>query len=166
MNKFLGIGILGALAYGAYRLFGMKQISDKVVTHLVKPRVHKVDLRGIVLRTEINIENPTRFRMAITKPVITLTSQGKYITSTSPEQKRIEIQPMGTSMIDTIEIVIPWTAIAGYASDIIAKIPELTEAFKKKDVGAFSKALAIPLEVKYSLYANGIFYQAEPQKIL
>jgi hypothetical protein len=166
MNKFLGIGILGVLALGAYKLFGMKQISDKVVTHLVKPRVHKVDLRGIVMRTEISIDNPTRFRMNITKPVITLTSDGKYITSTRPEQKSTEIKPMDTSTIDTIEIVIPWTAIAGYASDILTKIPELTEAWKKKDLGAFAKALSIPLEVKYSLYANGIFYQAEPEKIL
>jgi hypothetical protein len=165
-RNIIGIGLLGALAYGVYKLFGMKQIADKVVTSLVKPRVHKVDLRGIVLRTEINIENPTRFRMNITKPVITLTSDGKYVTSTKPEQKNIEIQPMATSTIDTIEIVIPWTAIAGYATDIIAKIPELTDAWKSKNLKAFAKALAIPLEVKYSLYANGIYYQADPEKIL
>ena len=64
-RNLIGIGLLGALAYGVYKLFGMKQIADKVVTSLVKPRIHKVDLRGIVLRTEINIENPTRFRMHI-----------------------------------------------------------------------------------------------------
>jgi len=166
MNKFLGIGIAGALAFGVYKLFGMKKISDNVITHLVKPRVHKVDISGIILRTEINIENPTRFTMNITKPVITLMSNGKYITSTKPEQKSVQIKPMGTSTIDTIEIVIPWTTVAAYVSDIISKVPEITEAWKKKDIGAFAKALAIPLEVKYSLYANGIFYQADPQKIL
>lgn len=166
MNKILGIGILGALAFGVYKLFGMKQISEKVVTHLSKPRVHKVDLRGIALRTEIKIDNPTRFSMNITKPIITLTTGGKYITSTRPEQKSVVIKPMDTSMIDTIEVVIPWTAVAEYAGDIISKIPELTEAWKKKKVGDFAKALAIPLEIKYSLYANGLFYEAEPQKIL
>ena len=166
MNKILGIGIFGALAYGVYRLFGMKQISEKVVTHLSKPRVHKVDLRGIVLRTEIKIDNPTRNSMTITKPVITLSTGGKYITSTKPEQKQVEIKPMGTSTIDTIEVVIPWTSVAEYATDIITKIPELTSAWKKKNIGAFAKALAIPLEVKYSLYANGLFYEANPQKIL
>lgn len=166
MNKFLGIGIAGALAFGIYKLLGMKQISEKVVTHLVKPRVHKVDLRGIVLRTEIEIDNPTRHTMTITKPVITLSTNGNYISNTRPETKSIAIKPMDTSTIDTIEIVIPWTSIAGYATDIIEKIPELTEAWKKKDLGAFAKALSIPLEVKYSLYANGIFFEAPPQKIL
>ena len=166
MNKILGIGIAGALAFGIYKLFGMRRISEKVVTRLSKPRVHKVDLRGIVLRTEIAIENPTRFRMIITKPVITLTTQGKYITSTKPEQKRVEIKPLETSVIDTIEIVIPWTTVAGYAGDILSRIPQLTEAWKNKDLKTFAKALSIPLEVKYSLYANGIFYQAEPEKIL
>lgn len=140
VRNIIGIGLLGALAYGAYKLFGMKQIATKVVTRIVKPRVHKVDLRGIVLRTEINIENPTRFKMNITKPVITLTSNGKYITSTKPEQKSTVIQPLATSRIDTIEIVIPWTAIAGYVSDIIAKIPELTDAWKKNDMNGFVRA--------------------------
>ena len=51
---------------------------------------------------QISIDNPTRFRMNITKPVITLTSDGKYITSTRPEQKSTEIKPMDTSTIDTI----------------------------------------------------------------
>lgn len=88
--------------------------------HLVKPRVHKVDLSGIILRTEINIENPTRFTMNITKPVITLMSNGKYITSTKPEQKSVQIKPMDTSTIDTIQIVIPWTTVAAYVSDIVS----------------------------------------------
>ncbi len=64
-GKIIGIGLIGALVYGVYKLFGMKQIAEKVITKLVKPRVHKVDLRGIVLRTEINIQNPTRFNMTI-----------------------------------------------------------------------------------------------------
>ena len=85
MNSLLKIGILGGIALGVYKLLGMKKISEKVVTSLSNPRVHAIDMRGLVVRTEINVANPTRSTMNITKPVITLTTNGKYIASSRPE---------------------------------------------------------------------------------
>ena len=104
--------------------------------------------------------------MSITKPAVTLSTNGKYITSNSPEQKNITIQPLATTTIDTIELNIGWTALAGYVTGIITKAPTIIAAFKKKDLNAIATALAIPMEMKYSLYANGLFYESEPQKIM
>jgi hypothetical protein len=91
MNKLLGIGIACGLAFGIVKLLKMKTVSEKMVSNLSNPRIHKVDLTGIAFRTEIKIQNPTKNSMTITKPVVTLSSQGKYITSNSPEQKSIVI---------------------------------------------------------------------------
>jgi len=166
MNKLLGIGIVGGLVFGAIKLFKMKTVSEKMVSNLSNPRIHKVDLSGIYFRTEIKIQNPTKNSMSITKPAVTLTTNGKYITSNSPEQKQITIQPLTTTDIDTIELNIGWTTLAGYVSGIIGKAPIIIAAFKKKDLKSIAAALAIPIEMKYSLYANGLFYESEPQKIM
>jgi len=166
MNKLLGIGIAGGLMFGIIKLFKMKTVSDKMVSNLSNPRIHKVDLKGIAFRTEIKIQNPTKNSMTITKPVVTLSSNGKYITSNSPEQKNIVIEPLTTTDIDTIEIPITWSTMAGYLTGIIGKAPALIDAFKKKDLKAVATTLAIPLEMKYSLYANGIYYESVPEKLM
>ena len=166
MNKWLKIGIAGGLVLGAIKLFKMKTVSEKMVSNLSNPRIHKVDLSGIYFRTEIKIQNPTKNSMSITKPAVTLTTNGKYITSNSPEQKEITIKPLTTTDIDTIELNIGWTTLAGYVTGIIGKVPIIIAAFKKKDLKSIAAALAIPIEMKYSLYANGLFYESEPQKIM
>jgi len=166
MNTILKIVIAGGAAYGLYELYQMKNVSEKVVTSLSNPRIHTVDLRGLVLRTEINIDNPTKSSVKITKPVITLTSKGKYVSSTHPEDKTITIEPLATSQIDTIEIVIPWTILVGYVVGIITKVPAIIAAFKSKDLKSLGEAIGIPLEMKYSLYANEIYYESEAEKII
>ena len=137
-----------------------------MVSNLSNPRIHKVDLSGIYFRTEIKIQNPTKNSMTITKPAVTLTTNNKYITSNSPEQKEIVIKPLTTTDIDTIELNIGWTTLAGYVTGIVGKAPTIIAAFKKKDLKSIAAALAIPIEMKYSLYANGLFYESEPQKIM
>jgi hypothetical protein len=166
MNGLLKIGITGGLVFGIIKLLKMKRVSDKMVSNLSNPRIHKVDLSGITFRTEIKIQNPTKNTMSITKPVVTLTSNGKYITSNSPEQKIINIQPLTTTDIDTIEIPITWTTMAGYLTGIIGKAPALIAAFRNKNMKAVASTLAIPLEMKYSLYANGIYYESVPEKLM
>jgi len=166
MNKWLKIGIAGGLVLGTIKLFKMKTVSEKMVSNLSNPRIHKVDLSGIYFRTEIKIQNPTKNSMTITKPAVTLTTNGKYITSNSPEQKEIIIKPLTTTNIDTIELNIGWTTLGGYVTGIVSKVPSIIAAFKKKDLKGIAAALAIPIEMKYSLYANGLFYESEPQKIM
>ena len=166
MNKLLKMGIATGLLLGVFKLIKMKTSSEKMVSGLSKPRIHKVDLKGLTFRTEISIQNPTQTSVTITKPVVTLTTGGKYITSSNPEQKSFTIKPLTTTTIDTIELILPWTALGGYVTGIIAKAPKLIAAFKAKDLKSLASSLGIPLEMKYTLYANGIFFESEPQKIM
>jgi hypothetical protein len=163
MNKFLGIGVLGALALGAIKLLNMQKLSDKLVSSLSNPRIYKVNLSGITFKTEISLQNPTSNTMTITKPVVTLTTNGKVITSNSPEQKTFEIKSLGTTMIDTIELSVSWTTLAKYVTGIVGKVPAIMAAFKKSDLNSVAKALAIPLEMQYTLYADNMYYESQPE---
>ena len=59
MNKVIGIGMLGLLIYGAIRISKVKNVADSITTKLVNPRIHKISLSGMILRTEVKINNPT-----------------------------------------------------------------------------------------------------------
>jgi LEA14-like dessication related protein len=166
MNKLLTIGIAGGLVYGAYKLIQMKSTSGKIVSSLSNPRIHKLDLSGLVFRTEIKIQNPTQSSITVTKPVVTLSTNGNPITNSNPENKTITIKPLATTSLGTIELTLPWTTLLGYVSGIITKVPAILAAYKNKDMKTVKANLNIPIEMKYSLYANNIFYESAPQKIM
>lgn len=130
MNKVLGIGLIGLGAYGLIKLLRMKNVSDSISTNLVNPRIHKVSLSGISFRTEVAINNPTKDSVKITKPVVTLTTNGKLLSQSNSENKTITIEPLNVSQIDTIELVIGWTTIGTFVAGILKKIPQLVAAFK------------------------------------
>jgi hypothetical protein len=128
--------------------------------------VHSLDLKGIHFRSEIAVQNPTKTSIKVTKPIITLTTNGKHLASSNPQNKEFAIEPLATSMIDTLEITLPWTAIGTYALNIITKFSLLKAAFVKRDLKQFGSLLGIPLEMSYTLYSGKIFFQSPIQKIL
>jgi hypothetical protein len=166
MNKVLGIALIGLGAYGLVKLLRMKNVGDSISTNLVNPRIHKVTLQGIIFRTEAAINNPTKDSVKITKPVVTLSSNGKLLSQSNSENKTITIEPLNVSQIDTIELMIRWTTIGNFVSGILKKIPQLIAAFKPESTKDIGQILGIPVEMTFSTYANGIFYQSSPQKVL
>lgn len=165
MNKIVSIGIIGLATYGVYRLMGMKTLYDKMGTALYNPRIHKLDAKGIAFRSEIKIINPTKFTMTISKPVIKITTNGKPIGQNSPEQKVYDIKPQANTIIDTIEIVVPWTAFPNYLVTIAAKIPTLIK-LKTYTLKSIMETLKVPLEMQYELYVGKFYYQSPIQKLV
>ena len=92
MNKLVGIGLIGAGALGLIQLLRMKNVGDSISTKLGNPRIHKVSLTGMSFRTEVSINNPTRDSISITKPVVTLTTNGKLLTQSTSENNIIVIE--------------------------------------------------------------------------
>jgi len=166
MNKIVGVGIVGLLSLGAYKLLGMKSLSDKLVSELSNPRLGKLDWNGLYFQTEVNVKNPTQNSITITKPVVTLMTNGKYITSSNPEQKKIVIQPLAVTKIDTIELAVSWSIISPYVSNIISKIPDLISKHTSSKKLSIASVLSIPIEMKYSLYANNLYYESDPEKVM
>jgi hypothetical protein len=143
-------------------------VSDLVTVRLLKPRIHKVDLSGLVFQTEVAINNPTRDSVTITKPVVTLTTNGNMLSQSDSANLSYKIAPLSVTMIDTISLNLAWTSVAGMVAGIVRRIPEIVAAARAggdvtKNV---IRAIGVPMEMTFSTYANGLFFQSPAEKLI
>lgn len=160
MNKVLGIAIGAGLVYGMVRLLKMQNVSDVSTMKMVKPRIHSINLGGLTFRTEVEVNNPSRDSIRITKPVVTLTSKNKFLTQSDAENKEIVIQPLAVTKIDTIELELSWSILAGLIKNIGTKIPAVITACKSGNKKNLVAQLGVPMEMYFTTYVNGLFYQS------
>jgi hypothetical protein len=166
MNKVVGLALAGTIVYGIIKLLKMQNVSDQTNITLLNPRVHQINLGGLYFRTEVAVNNPSRDSIDITKPVVSLTSKGKFLAQSNAENKIIAIKPLSVTQIDTIELQLTWTVLAGLLSNIITKIPSVIAAFKTGNKNNVVSQLGIPMEMSFSTYVNGLFYQSPPTKLI
>jgi hypothetical protein len=166
MNKLVGITLGAAAVYGIVRLLKMQNVSDQTNISLVNPRVHSINLGGLTFRTEVAINNPSKDSVTITKPVVSIKSNGKLLSQSNAENKEIIIKPLGVTQIDTIELQIGWMMLSGLISNIISKVPAVITSFKSGNKKNLVSQLGIPMEMSFTTYVNGLFYQSEPSKLI
>ena len=166
MNKVVGVALAGVALYGLVRLLKMRSVSDLASLTLVNPRVHNVSLAGMSLRTEVAVNNASRDSVKVTKPVVVLTSNGRFLTQSMAENKVIEIRPLTITNIDTIEIVLNWSILGSLVTNLIKKIPLVIASFKQGNSNNLISQLGIPMEMYFTTYVNGLFYQSEPEKLI
>lgn len=166
MNKVLGIAIGAGLVYGMVRLLKMQNVSDVSTMKMVNPRIHSINLGGLTFRTEVEVNNPSRDSIRITKPVVTLTSKNKFLTQSDAENKEIVIQPLAVTKIDTIELELSWSILAGLIKNIVTKIPAVITAWKSGNKKNLVAQLGMPMEMYFTTYVNGLFYQSPSEKLI
>jgi hypothetical protein len=166
MNKLVGITLGAAAVYGIVRLLKMQNVGDQTNITLVNPRVHSINLGGLYFRTEVAINNPSKDSVKITKPVVSLKSKGKLLAQSDAENVEISIKPLGVTQIDTIELQINWLILSGLITNIISKVPAVITAFKSGNKKNLISQLGIPIDMSFTTYVNGLFYQSEPSKII
>jgi hypothetical protein len=166
MNKLVGITLGAAAVYGMIRLLRMQNVGDHTNITMVNPRVHAVNLGGLSFRTEVAINNPSKDSVKITKPVVSVKSKGKLLSQSNAENKEIIIKPLGVTQIDTIELQINWMTLSGLISNIVTKVPAVITAFKSGNKKNLIDQLGIPIEMSFTTYVNGLFYESEPSKII
>lgn len=166
MNKVLGIAIGAGLVYGMVRLLKMQNVSDVSTMKMVNPRIHSINLGGLTFRTEVEVNNPSRDSIRITKPVVTLTSKSKFLTQSDAENKEIVIQPLAVTKIDTIELELSWSILAGLIKNIVTKIPAVITAWKSGNKKNLVAQLGVPMEMYFTTYVNGLFYQSPSEKLI
>lgn len=164
MNKLITIGVVGIAAYGIFSVLRMKNVADEMQASIANPRIHKIDWSGLVLKVDALISNPTKDSMSITKPVVTLTSNGKTVATTKPENALVQIKPLAQSKIEGIELNVGWTTLIPFISGIIGKIPTIINSIKNKTL-SIGKLLDIPLEMTISTYADNLFIKSTPTKL-
>ena len=166
MNKVVGIALGAGLVYGLVRLLKMQNVSDMSTMKMVNPRIHSINLGGLTFRTEVEVNNPSRDSIRITKPVVTLTSKNKFLTQSDAENKEIIIQPLAVTKIDTIELELSWSTLAGLIKNIVTKIPAVITAWKSGNKKNLVAQLGVPMEMYFSTYVNGLFYQSPSEKLI
>jgi hypothetical protein len=166
MNKAVGLVLGAGVVYGIVRLLRMQNVSEMANAKLVNPRIHSVNLGGITFRTEVEINNPSRDSVKLTKPVVTLTSKGKMLAQSDAEDKIIAIKPLGITKIDTIELELDWFTLKGLVTNVIKNIPKAIAAWKAGDKKNLMTILGVPLEMNFTTYVNGLFYQSPSEKLI
>jgi len=166
MNKVVGIALGAGLVYGLVRLLKMQNVSDMSTMKMFNPRIHSINLGGLNFRTEVEVNNPSRDSIRITKPVVTLTSKNKFLTQSDAENKEIIIQPLAVTKIDTIELELSWSTLAGLIKNIVTKIPAVITAWKSGNKKNLVAQLGVPMEMYFTTYVNGLFYQSPSEKLI
>lgn len=120
----IGGGLIATAAY-AMRLRRTGKELETVTTVMV----HKLDLKGVTLRVDSTLKNPTSTGLKIKFPFVKLNYQDTLIGTSRVIDKDIEIPPYGEARIEKIMIQIPLTGIFSIGA-ALAKSLATKEAVK------------------------------------
>jgi hypothetical protein len=166
----VGLGLLAAFGiYKGYKAFSTKKMSEKLNVEVVNPRVHDVKFDGIVLRTDVRLQNPTKGQMTLTQPYVKLFSTGEMIASSKVENKQFVIKPMSEIMLDPISIKVDWTEVLKLLMRVKFEWPDKSTLLQKITylMSNYEKILGkLNLSIQYSTYANGFYFESEPENII
>lgn len=161
MRSIVAIGLIGGLLYWGSRALSAKRLSDKSVVRTLNPRIAKITFAGITLATDLFVDNPTHVSVQITKPVITISTGGKYMASSVPTREQYTIAPLSQTSLGTVQVEIPWSELTPYISNLVSRIPALVRGGNSS-----IQSLNLPLEYRYSVYVNDIFYESNPERLV
>ena len=160
MNKFIVINDVGGALLWVSRMLSAKQMSENSVVRILRPRISRTNWYGVTISLDVAVDNPTKKSVTITSPVITLSSSGQHLASTPPTRNTFRIEALSQSMLNSVEIQLPWTSLVRYAGGMLSKFQELPDGQRTLE------NLAIPLEYKYTTYVNGVLYESNSERIV
>lgn len=160
MNKVLLFTAAGGAIIWLGRMLNAKQMSDNSIVRILRPRISKTNWYGITIILDVAVDNPTNKSVIITAPVITLMSAGEHLASTAPTRNSFKIESLSQSVLNSVEILIPWASLLRYSSGVLQNFQQLPSSQRTL------KNLSIPLEYKYTTYVNGVLYESAPERIL
>ena len=165
MNKVI---IAGALVGGALlikRGLDYNALSKNVTVDLYKARIHSVSLSGIIFATGVRIKNPVNIQVSITKPTISLTTNGSLLGSSPVENKTVKIKGLSETDLGTLQLTLPWLPLIQFIGTGF-NLSKILEAWKTKNAATLAKAIKLPIEIAVSLYVDStMFIKTKPIKI-
>ena len=163
-----GLLLTGALIGGAYLLkrgLDYQALQKNMAVNIYKPRIHSVTGSRIVFATGVKISNPTGIKASITKPSITLFSNGLELGRSPVENKTVNINGLAETDLGTITITLEWLPLIRMIGTGI-DIPKVLEAWKTKSTAKQASAIKIPIEMTVSTYVDKtLFIKTPPVKI-
>lgn len=106
----IGTGIGAGMIWLVNFLLGKKKLGDQLDT-ITQARVHSVDLKGVTIRVDVVLKNPTQYSVRLKQPYVRLLLGGDLIGSSQIVDKQIELAAYKAQAIDPIYINIPISGI-------------------------------------------------------
>lgn len=114
----IGAGIGGGLIAGATYLLGLRRTSVELET-VPTVMVHKIDLKGITLRVDVKLKNPTKTELKIKFPFVKLIYKDSTIGSSDVINKDVTIPSFGEAVASNIMIQVPLLGIFSLAGGMV-----------------------------------------------
>jgi hypothetical protein len=174
MNAIGKVFIAGLGIFGITKLFSAVNafnVTEELVINILNPRITKADKNpfsgGLEVGFELQLQNPTRGTLKVTQPYMQILS-GKSVIAQSPvSQKEYTINPLSELTLDTIKFKLGWMTVINTLLSKKYGIPtDLTLIQKVGWIITNYKEMIniLDLSVRYTNYANGLFY-ANVEKI-
>lgn len=171
LGKIILGSVLGVGSFFAFKVFRTKKVGDNLDIKIVNPRIHKITgnpfTGGIEVRTDIELQNPTKGEMSLTQPFVQILSKGMPLFSSKVSSHEFTIKPLSKNKLKPLAIKIKWGKILNFLIRGKFKFPKNATLLEKVKyiLEDYQRILhEMELETKYSTHANGIFYK-EQEKI-
>jgi hypothetical protein len=107
ISKFLlgtgvGVGVFAGIKY----FLGLKKMQQEIEI-IPTVNIQKIDLKGLVIKIDVQMKNPTQGTMNLHFPYVKLQYKGTVIGSSSAINKYIKIPAYGEAKIEEILITVP-----------------------------------------------------------
>ena len=106
----IGTGIGAGMIWLVSYLMGKKKLGDQLDT-ITQARVHSVNLKGVTIRVDVVLKNPTQYSVRIKQPYVRLLFGGDLIGSSQIMDKQIELAAYKAQATDPIYVTIPVAGI-------------------------------------------------------
>lgn len=151
-NILIGTGIGAGLIWLANKLLAKKKVGDKLDTD-IQVMVHAIDLKGLTLRMDVTLINPTEGTLTIKQPYIKLLYNQKDIGATGLANKKIIIPAYSPKKLDPIYLTIPAMGLFNLGTGLWSVL------FKKQ-------AAQITAKISTSIYLAGGFRNYETTQVI
>jgi hypothetical protein len=118
---FIGSAIGGGLIAGVSYFFGLKRTSAELET-FVTVNVFKIDLKGVALRVDVQLKNPTKTKFKIKYPFVKMIYKDTTVGSSQVVNRDIEIPGFGEAVADKIMIQIPVKSIFSVVMGLVKSL--------------------------------------------
>ena len=115
IGTVVSAGLVGLVS----NLLSKKKVSDTLDTK-IKVQLHSIDFKGIILRMDVTLINPSEGTLILKQPYIKVQYKNKDIGTTALENKKITIPSYEPIQLDPIYLTIPVTGLFSLGDGLVS----------------------------------------------
>jgi len=89
---------------------------------VINPRVHSINLQGIVVRVDVKVKNPKKTGFTMSFPYVKILYGENVVGSSNAVDKKITVPGYGEALIDAIMIQITPLSLLGTAFNLLKEV--------------------------------------------